>query len=705
MRHALARLADDAAARDLACSLRWVQLPMVLLTALFTALSFKVFDVWSGLPLMLAVQAPMLVAMASVWPGRSLPRSRAFALTVTAHVVAVLVGGLAVGQGPATTLPMAIGGIAYALALALAYRRHHDTWSPRDARAAVAFFGYAFALAPIGLLLGAYAGCPPTALLTDPTLALVACARAAVDTCLAIGTAVVLYFAPPAASRLVAKPLAPLLIAGTVFAPLLLVQGPSSPVAWVVVIGPVGCALIMTPRWTAAVILVMTAASAFYTFPWYAPVAVTWFPPKLFIDLLMGFTPMAACVVSVARDSNDRMAAEAASSVRVAQEQGELMSRVFQTMSDGLMLVAADGRVTMSNLAAERLLGTAIPEVVGHGAPRWPVPPPNLDAADAGEPLRPDEVAAILAAPAPDGARDLLIQAGDGPPRRVTLQHRPIHLDEDSLTLHLITDITQEYTRQRELESFAGTLAHDLKGPLAAVSGWLDAAEDELADDDATSALAAARRASSASVRMRAMIEDYLAYTVQHDGELVPTDVVLRDVVEDIAAVYEGADRAGVIFELEVPHVVRADASLTRQIIANLINNAVKYSRPGQPAYVHVTSAVDAPGWVRIGVADRGVGIQPGEEETIFGAYQRSDKDAADYQGIGLGLSLCAQIVARHGGWIKAEHNDWGGATFSFTLPAAAGGGHGSAGGPGGTVTGTVPGTPAAPISTPEASS
>ncbi len=665
MRRTLQRLAAGDPAPDLACPVRWVQVPMVLFTIVFSALLFKVYDAWSGLPLMLAVQAPMLVALASVWPGRGIPRSPAFRTTIAAHLVAVLVGGLAVGQGTATMLPVAIGSMAYALALAALYRRRYETWSPRTARQAVDFFQFAFLMSPIALLLGAYVGCPPTALLTDPTLALVAWARSSVDTCLTIGTAVVLYFAPPAASRLIAKPLVPLLIGGTVIAPWLLVVAPHSPVAWVVVLGPLGCALIMPPRWIAAVILTMTAASAFYTYPWYVPVAVTWFPPKLFVDVLMGFTPMAACIVAIVRDANDRMAAEAANSARAEQEQGELMSTVFQSMSDGLLLTAPDGTVAMSNLAAERLLGVTIPAAVGRGEPVTPPAP------DATVPLTAEQVAALVAGPVPDGPRDLLIAAGDGAPRRVTMQHRPIRPDGATLTLHLITDITQQHARQRELESFAGTLAHDLKGPLAAVSGWLDAAADVLADGDTPSALAAARRASAASVRMRAMIEDYLAYTVQHDGALVLADIALRDVTEQIAAVYEGADRGGVVFELDVPHRVHADSSLTRQVLANLVNNAVKYSRPGQAAFVKITSAPDVPGRVRIAVADRGVGIQPGDEEKIFVAYQRSDKDAADYQGIGLGLSLCAQIVARHGGWITARTNDWGGATFTFTLPAA----------------------------------
>lgn len=666
MRRTLHRLAAGDPAPDLACDVRWVQLPMWLLTVLFSAVLFTVPDVWSGLPLMLAVQAPMLLAMAALWPGRSVPRSPAFATMLVAQVVAVVLGGLLVGRGPLTMLPIAFGNLAYALLVALFYRRRYDTWSPRTARQAVDFFHAAFAVSPIALLLGAYAGSPPTTLLTDPTLALVACTRASVDTSLAIGTAVVLYFAPPAASRIVAKPMVPLLIAGTVLAPRMLDLAPHSPVAWVVVVGPLGAALIVTPRWIAAIILTMTAASAFYTYPWYVPVAVTWFPPKLFVDLLMGFTPMAACIVSIGRDANDRMAAEAATSVRAEQEQGELMATVFQSMSGGLLLSREDGTVTMSNLAAERLLGIAVPATVGTGEP------PGSPAPEAAEPLTSEQVTALLAGPVGHAPRDLVIAAADGPPRRVTLQPRPIRLEDTSLTLHLVTDITQEHARQCELESFAGTLAHDLKGPLAAVSGWLDAAADELTDANTSSALAATRRAGTASVRMRAMIEDYLAYTVQHDGALVATDVDLRQVLDDIAAVYEGTDRGGVVFEFDVPHRIHADASLTRQILANLVNNAVKYSRPGQAAFVRITSAPDSPGWVRIAVADRGVGIQPGDEEKIFAAYQRSDKDAASYQGIGLGLSLCAQIVARHGGWIKAEHNDWGGATFSFTMPAAA---------------------------------
>lgn len=69
-------------------------------------------------------------------------------------------------------------------------------------------------------------------------------------------------------------------------------------------------------------------------------------------------------------------------------------------------------------------------------------------------------------------------------------------------------------------------------------------------------------------------------------------------------------------------------------------------------------------------VADEGRGLRPGDQEHIFGTLTRSDKDADAVAGIGLGLSLCHGIVTRHSGWIRAENNEWGGATFLFTMPA-----------------------------------
>ena len=140
------------------------------------------------------------------------------------------------------------------------------------------------------------------------------------------------------------------------------------------------------------------------------------------------------------------------------------------------------------------------------------------------------------------------------------------------------------------------------------------------------------------------MIEDYLAYTVQHDGELVPTDVVLRDVVEDIAAVYEGADRAGVIFELEVPHVVRADASLTRQIIANLINNAVRYTPAGGAIDVHWEHLPD--GRARLVVSDTGPGIAPEHLPRLGERFYRVDRSRSrESGGTGLGLAITKHVV------------------------------------------------------------
>ncbi len=265
-----------------------------------------------------------------------------------------------------------------------------------------------------------------------------------------------------------------------------------------------------------------------------------------------------------------------------------------------------------------------------------------------------------------------MITNADGDSRIVAATGHLVSGPTDRRVLLLFHDVTAEYARYRELSGFAGTVAHDLKGPLTALSGWVEAADDELAADDADAGREALARARQASARMSQLIDDYLAFTVTREGLLRLGEVPLADLVHEVTETYAGDELRGPTFEVEVSHVSRADRTLTRQLLANLVGNAVKYRRPQERPYVSLRSLDDAePGWVQVVVADRGIGIRAGDEERIFAAFQRSEEDAAAYDGTGLGLALCHSIVMRHGGRIMAEGNEYGGATFRFTLPKA----------------------------------
>jgi signal transduction histidine kinase len=235
--------------------------------------------------------------------------------------------------------------------------------------------------------------------------------------------------------------------------------------------------------------------------------------------------------------------------------------------------------------------------------------------------------------------------------------------------LVLLHDTTAERTRARELEDFAGTVAHDLKSPLTALTGWLDLARG-MTDKDPAQARASLDRASRVGQRMRQVVDDWLAYAVTREGILRPAAVSLDALLDEVLSVY--ADQDGLL-DVDAPHEVLADPSLLRQLLANLVANAWKYTRPGQAPDVTVRSRPAAEeGWVEVVVADRGVGVQPGDEERIFRQFERSEKDAATQSGAGLGLALCRAIVTRHGGRIWVEQREGGGSCFRFTLPRGA---------------------------------
>jgi hypothetical protein len=107
---------------------------------------------------------------------------------------------------------------------------------------------------------------------------------------------------------------------------------------------------------------------------------------------------------------------------------------------------------------------------------------------------------------------------------------------------------------------------------------------------------------------------------------------------------------------------------MLRHVLDNLIGNAVKYVRPAAPARVGITATPAGPGWTRIEVADRGIGIPDAEKPAVFERFHRAHA-AAGYAGTGLGLAICKRIVERHGGEIGVDDNPGGGTRFHFTLP------------------------------------
>lgn len=226
---------------------------------------------------------------------------------------------------------------------------------------------------------------------------------------------------------------------------------------------------------------------------------------------------------------------------------------------------------------------------------------------------------------------------------------------------------TRELKRSNEqLAAFAGQVSHDLRNPLTAVSMALKTIDDDLEespDPDADLAFLV-RRAIGGADRMESLIRDLLAFA-RVGGELrrLPVDfnTVLEDVRVDLATALEGAT----LVAEELPKVT-GDPVQLRAVLQNLIANAAKFTRPGEPAYIEVSADDLGDRWL-IEVCDRGPGVPVDQRERVFQPLARVD-DSID--GSGIGLTTCRRIVEAHGGRIGLAESPAGGTCAWFELPA-----------------------------------
>lgn len=226
--------------------------------------------------------------------------------------------------------------------------------------------------------------------------------------------------------------------------------------------------------------------------------------------------------------------------------------------------------------------------------------------------------------------------------------------------------IAQERDQHQELLTFAHRVAHDLRTPLTVVDAWTDELAlnlDEAPLGAPPGAADALEGIARASVRMRTLVDDLLADAIARERVPEHQDVDLADVVAEVAREHD----AETAVHTAALRPVRGDPVLIRQLVENLLGNALKYVRPDQEADVTVSARRTHGGRVLVSVADRGMGIPEGAHEWVFEPFRRAHH--GDVPGTGLGLSTCRRIVERHGGSIRAlARPDGPGTVIEFDL-------------------------------------
>ena len=234
-------------------------------------------------------------------------------------------------------------------------------------------------------------------------------------------------------------------------------------------------------------------------------------------------------------------------------------------------------------------------------------------------------------------------------------------------------DVAQKTTVQMESErlrnALLGAISHDLRTPLAALAGMADSLQ-LTAPPLAPAHAEIAQALREAAVRMNALVNNLLDMARLESGRVAlnpqwqPLEEVVGSALRSLGGLFAGRHPIRVSLPVDLP-LLRFDAVLIERVLANLLENAAKYTPVGSAISI---GAAAAPASVEVWVADEGPGLPPGREERLFEKFERGRKESAT-PGVGLGLAICRAIVAAHGGTIRGETRPEGGARFVFTLP------------------------------------
>jgi PAS domain S-box-containing protein len=217
-----------------------------------------------------------------------------------------------------------------------------------------------------------------------------------------------------------------------------------------------------------------------------------------------------------------------------------------------------------------------------------------------------------------------------------------------------------------EMESFIYSISHDLRTPLRAINGYASILADEQKDRLDPASMDMLKRIARGAVRMGELIDDLLNFSRVGRADLnlmqVDMEAMARTVAEELHHINPQAR-----IELQAMPEAKADPALLRQVLLNLVGNALKFSSRRVDAQVEIGSRL-IDGQNTYFILDNGAGFNPEYAGKLFGVFQRLHRES-EFSGTGVGLAIVKRIIERHSGRVWAESAPGKGATFYFTLP------------------------------------
>ncbi|MGN6431425.1 MAG: ATP-binding response regulator [Gaiellaceae bacterium] len=341
----------------------------------------------------------------------------------------------------------------------------------------------------------------------------------------------------------------------------------------------------------------------------------------------------------------------------------ERHARVLEHVDDGVFLVDDAGIVQHWNPAAQAITGIPPEHALGRPTaeilPGWETVAPVIPVADA---------------PGPGSVEAKVVPLEFGT-RELWLSISGVSFSDG--VVYAFRSLTEERALEELKGEFIATASHELRTPLAAIYGSAqtllrsDLELDEVMQKRLLAVIA------KESERLSRIADDILFANKLDSGQFVLGEqtvdlcALAHGVVEEMRVSF--ADRENISFECAVPkglEPVVADSDRVRQVLLNLVDNAVKYSPAGGQVRVSVTARVRG---VRLAVSDEGIGIAPLEQRRIFGKFYRVDPGLArGVGGTGLGLYICRELVRRMGGHVTVSSEEGKGSTFVVDLPLTA---------------------------------